>query len=95
MKASHFPYIALGLGLTLLLAVIKGSEQTSEGETLLPLLTLLLMSEFAVIVNAIGAYLGIKQIRTAGATPAYTLIIFTCMLLCVIFLYLGFRLWPL
>lgn len=61
MKSYNFPYIALGLGLFLMLVVMKGSEPGNEGNTNLPLLTLLFVSEFAFFVTAIGGYIGIKK----------------------------------
>lgn len=95
MKSSYFPYIAAGLGLILLVAVSKGSTTNSDGDTLLPLLTLLLVSEFGFIVTAIGAYLGFRQIRSAGKTPAYIATTILCAVVSVCCLYLGIKLWPL
>ena len=46
MKTFNFPYLALGLGLFLILIVIKGSEAGSDGVTPVPLLTLLVICEF-------------------------------------------------
>jgi len=94
MKSSPFPYIAAALGLTLLLAVTKGSDTDPQGETLLPLLTLLLMSEFGLILSAFGVYFGIRQIRSTGFTSGYAVATVVCGLLSVCFLYLGLQLWP-
>lgn len=94
MKPAYFPYIAIALGVVLLLAVIKGSQLSSQGETHLPLLTLLLMSEFSAIVTAIAAFLGFKQIRSGSYTPVYLLTTIACGLLSACFLYLGIKLWP-
>ncbi len=95
MKSSNFPYIASVLGLFLLLVVMKGSEASSDSATALPLLTLLIISEFAFIVTAVGAYIGLKQIRSTGIRPAYLVITVVCILLSVRFLQLGIELWPL
>ncbi len=46
MKTQDFPYIALALGAFLLLVVLKGSQIGSDGLSYLPLLTLLVVSEF-------------------------------------------------
>lgn len=95
MKTYNFPYIALSLGLLLMLAVMKGSEMRGEGETALPVLTLLMISEFAFFVTAVGAYIGIRHSLSTGIKPVYTMITALCILLSVRFLFLGIDLWPL
>lgn len=95
MKTYNFPYIALSLGLLLMLAVMKGSEIRGEGETALPVLTLLMISEFAFFVTAAGAYIGIRHSLSTGIKPVYTMITALCILLSVRFLFLGIDLWPL
>ena len=93
MKTFNFPYIALGIGMFLMLVVVKGSEAGSDGVKALPLLTLLFISEFAVIVTAVGAYIGIKNIQSVGIRPVYTFITILCVLLSVRFMALGIDLW--
>lgn len=95
MKTFDFPYIASGIGLFLILVVMKGSEPGSDGATALPLLTLLIISEFAFIVTAIGAFIGLKHLWSAGIRPAYMIITALCILLSVRFMLLGIELWPL
>lgn len=95
MKKHVFPYIALGLGLVLLMIVIKGSETGADGNTVVPLLTLLVIAEFAFFACAIAVYLGIMHMRAAGIQYVYLLITVLCLVLAVIFTYLGFMLWPL
>ena len=95
MKKHVFPYIALGLGLALLMIVIKGSETGADGNTVVPLLTLLVISEFAFFACAIAVYLGVMHMRAAGIQHVYLLITVLCLVLAVIFTYLGFTLWPL
>ncbi len=96
MKKINFPYIALGLGLVLMLVVIKGSEvRGGEAATAIPLLSLLVINEFAFFVTAIGAYIGIRQIVSTGIKPVYTITIVFCVLLSIRFLMLGIDLWPL
>jgi len=95
MKTINFPYIAAGLGLMLMLLVTKGKVLGSDGETLLPLLTLLVVSEFCFIVNTIGVYIGIKQIKAIGFQALYTVTTLLCALLAVRFLFIGVALWPL
>jgi hypothetical protein len=94
MKQENFPFIASGLGLFLMLLLIKGSETGEDGSTLIPLLTLLVVSEFAFIVNAIGAYLGIKHTLANGLKPLYAVVTLLCALLAIFFAWMGILLWP-
>lgn len=94
MSKHNYPYIAFGLGLFLMLIVMKGSEMRAGGVTAIPLFTLLAISEFAFFVTAIGAYVGIKQILTAGITPFYTIVAIGCIPLSIGFVLLGIELWP-
>ncbi|NQY26634.1 MAG: hypothetical protein HRT92_05595 [Piscirickettsiaceae bacterium] len=95
MKTINFPYIALSLSLFLLLVVSKGSQIGTDGLTLLPLLTLLVVSEFSFIVTLIGTYIGIKTIFAVGLHPVYALTTLLCAVLSIRFLLLGIALWPL
>lgn len=94
MNRKQFPFFALGVGLLILLVVMKGSETQADGTTLMPLLTLLIVSEFAFFVTAIGAYLGIRRVQGEGMKPLNAVITLFCMLLSVGFLWLGVTLWP-
>jgi hypothetical protein len=94
MKKENFPFIATGLSLLLLILVIKGSAAREDGSTLLPLLTLLIVSEFAFFVNAIGAYIGIKHTLANGIKPIYGVVTLICMLLAILFAWMGISLWP-
>lgn len=87
MKTFNYSYIALGLSIVLMLAVITGSKTSSEGATTLPLLTLLVITEFAFIVTAIGVYVGTKHILSVGIKPAYLIATIICALLSVRFLF--------
>jgi len=95
MKTIHFPYIALVLAMLILLTVTLGSRVDANGATMLPLLTLLIMSEFAFFVTAIGCYIGVKQLLATGFQAIYTLATIVCLVLSVRFLLLGISLWPL
>lgn len=95
MKTFNFPYIAFGLGLFLTIIVMKGSETGNDGSTLIPLLTLLVISEFAFFVTAAGAFIGIRHIRAVGFKFVYTAITALCLLAAVRFMLLGIELWPL
>lgn len=95
MKAAHFPFIASTIGLIMLIAVTFGRTTNGDGTTSLPLLTLLLMSEFALIVSAIGVYTSYKEMKLNGRTLPYIVTAVLCSLLCVLFVVLGIKLWPL
>ncbi len=99
MKTVNFPYLALALGLLLLLIVIKGSEITSDGTTALPLLTLLIINECAFLLNAVAAFIGIRYLQSIrynfSLKPLYTMTTILCALLTVQFTLLGIKLWPL
>jgi hypothetical protein len=99
MKTINFPYIAMALGLLMLMVVLRGSVTDTEGSTALPMLTLLIVNEFAFFLTAIGIYIGIRQIAASGykllSNPLYSLTILICILLCIQFVLLGIKLWPL
>lgn len=94
MKKEIFPFIASGLGLFLLLLVMKGSQTNDDGSTLIPLLTLLIVSEFAFFVNAIGAYIGVKHSIATGIKPLYGAVTVVCVGLAILFAWMGISLWP-
>ena len=95
MKTINFPYLALGLAATILLIVIRGGQLDAQGNTTLPLLTLLVMSEFAFFVTAIASYIGIKHLVATGFKLLYALTTLLCFVLSLRFLYMGIMLWPL
>ena len=99
MKTINFPYLALALGLFLLLVVTRGSETDAEGFTALPLLTLLIVNECAFFLTAAGSFIGLKQLYSSGfnfkKNPLYFMTTVTCILLTIQFTLLGFELWPL
>ncbi len=94
MKTIHFPYIALPLGLVFMLIISVGSQIDSNGTTALPLLTMLVMNEFAFIANLIGGYIGIKHTFSVGPKLIYTTITIGCILMAARLLFLGMALWP-
>ena len=99
MKTVNFPYIALALGVFLLLVINRGSQTDSDGVTALPLLTLLIANESAFILTAIGSFIGIKQLHATNYrlmdNPVYTMTTVLCILLTIQFTLLGIQLWPL
>jgi hypothetical protein len=94
MKNLNFPFIAVGLGLFLMLVVLKGKEVNDEGITQLPLLALLAINEIAFILTAIGVYFGIKRIKVEGVKPLNAGMVVSCVILAVAFAVLGFELFP-
>ena len=99
MKVINFPYVALALGLFLSLLITKGGEIDSNGETLLPLLTLLIINECAFFLTLAGTVIGIKQLKSLNFNVRenlfYTITITICILLTIQFILLGVKLWPL
>ena len=95
MKTFNFPYIAFSLGLFLGLILIKGSVLDTNGATTLPLLTLLIISEFAFFVTAIACYIGIRHIQSIGIKNGYSLVTLACFIMSITFMISGIALWPL
>ena len=78
-----------------MMVVVIGSTTDNDGVTALPLLTLLIVSEFSFFVTAIGAFIGIKHIKSVGSKPVYVITTILCAVLSVRFIFLGIALWPL
>ena len=95
MKVTVFPYLAVALGVMLMLLVVQGSSPGEDGSTAIPLLTLLVVSEFAFFVTGIGAYIAFKNFRNVTQKPLYVGAMVVCIVLAIRFLWLGFELWPL
>ncbi len=103
MKTINLPYLSLALCLFLTLVITKGSEIDSNGETLLPLLTLLIINECAFFLAAAGAFIGVRQLKGNGHSlgfnfrknSLYTITTIICLLLSIQFMLLGIKLWPL
>ncbi len=95
MKKITFPYIAFGLGIFLTLVVWQGSAIGADGSTRIPLLTLLVVCEFAFFVTAAGTYIGIRHFKAVQIKPVYAIVTGVCCLMAVRFMILGVELWPL
>lgn len=95
MKKINFPYIALGLGVLLMMFVLKGSELDADGQTLIPLLTLLIFNECAFFLTAVGTWIGANNYKQAPNRVFYLVSTAICALLTVLFLLQGIKLWPL
>lgn len=95
IKTFKFPYIALALATIILFIVTYGSQLDDTGYTRMPLLTLLVMSEFAFFVSAIGCYIGISHSLKTEFKAIYTIATALCLLFAIRFTMLGITLWPL
>lgn len=88
MQTRQFPFLALGFGIILGVVSIAGATQ-------LPLLTRLVVAEFAFFVTAIGAFIAFRQVRDRGVQRSILLSGVACAVLAVFFLLRGIALWPL
>ncbi len=99
MKTINFPYLALALGLFLLMVVTRGSQLGADGETALPLLTLLIVNECAFFLSVAGVVIGVKYLKSIAfklsQKPLYTMTTVLNILLAIQFTLLGIKLWPL
>jgi hypothetical protein len=95
MSKYSFPYVALAMGIFFMLVVIVGGQLGVDGSTKLPLLTLLVVSEFSFFLCAIGAYLSLRRISDLGFSVAHSLVGVACIILSARFLMLGVEFWPL
>lgn len=94
MKTVNFPYLASGTGLVLLLLLVEGSKPDTEGGTVLPLLTLLIVNEFAFFISAAGGIIGIRHIISNRFSLVYSIITSMCLLLTAVFIWHGIKIWP-
>ncbi|WP_038246708.1 hypothetical protein [Ghiorsea bivora] len=94
MKKIYFPYIAVVLSLTFMPIIVLGNMVDNNGARAVPLLSLLVMNEFAFFVSIAGLYIGIQQIRAVGFTLLYGLATMLCLAFTVQFTVLGMQLWP-
>ena len=99
MKTVNFPYIAMLLGLFLMMLVIRGSETDGQGVTALPLLSLLIANECSFFLTLAGTFIGLKYLKTIhfkiSLKPLYTITTILCILLTIQSILLGIKLWPL
>ena len=98
MKTINFPYLALPLCLFLLLIVNRGSQAGTDGDTALPLLTLLIINECAFFLAIAGAFIGIRHLWSINfkvrLNPLYAITTVICILLSIQIALLGIKLWP-
>lgn len=96
MAIKNFPYVALFLGMTFMVIVTFGGQiNEATNNTRLPLLTLLLICEFAFFLTAIAAYMTIKQMMLVGYNSKMLIVAILCIMSAITFLVKGISFWPL
>ena len=94
MKKANFPFIALALGLFLMSILYKTGATDPDTELVLPLLTVLIISEFGFIVSAIAVYMGGQTLVKNGFEIVTAVVTLLCGMLAVEFMLTGIRHWP-
>lgn len=94
MKKQVFPWIALSLGLLVMVTLLGAGALRPAEEYGLPLLTMLIVDEFGFFLTAIGAVIGINVLAREGIRVSLLITTLACVLLASGFLLLGLRMWP-
>ena len=94
MNKGNFPFIALALGLALMGVLYKTGATDPGTELLLPLLTVLIISEFGFIVMAVAVFLGGQTLVKNGFDIVLAVVTLLCGMLGVEFLLVGLEHWP-
>jgi hypothetical protein len=93
MKIISFPWLAMGIGLVVALVLnIVGATKPAE-EHLLPLLTMLLMSEFGFFVSVAGAISGMRAWLKQRNNYTLLFVAISCAVLAIGLLLIGIVLW--
>lgn len=96
MRVEQFPALALALAVPLLAALwIGGQPAANDPGTVLPLLTLLAISELGLIGCLIATAIGIRQWRRQGWERPRGLATIGCAFAALAFLSQLVRWWPL
>ena len=95
LQQTPFSLIAFVLGIILLVLLIKSAPEVVGGEPKLPLLTMLIVSEFGFVVNAIGVFTAIKTMLNTGINQYLLAGAICCSALSVKFMMIGISYWPL
>ncbi len=91
MNKAAFPIIALFIGIFIQLVLM--TAVSASGEPVMPLLTLLLMTEFGVILTAIGTFMGGRLLLKNGFNIRLALATLGCVALAIILGLEGIDLW--
>ena len=94
MKKQAFPWIALSLGLLVMVTLLGSGALRPAEEYALPMLTMLIVNEFGFFLTAIGAGIGTSVLIKEGIRASLLITTLACIVLCVGFVLLGVRLWP-
>ena len=94
MTKANFPFIALALGLFLMGILYKTGATDPDTELVLPLLTVLIISEFGFIVSAIAVFFGGQTLVKNGFEIVTAVATLLCGMLAVEFMLTGIKHWP-
>jgi len=89
-----FPWVALGVGLLIVLLLMLTGALQPETARSLPLLTHLIVAEFGFFLTAIGAGMAVRDMLSGGRMASLLIAAAGCGLLAAGFLWLGVQLWP-
>ena len=94
MNKANFPLIALALGLALMGILYKTGATDPETDVLLPLLTVLIISEFGFLVMAAAVIVGARTLMQSGFDIVLGVVMLVCGMLGVEFMLVGLAHWP-
>ena len=94
MEKKNFPFVALALALFLMGVLYKTGAADPDMELLLPLLTVLIISEFGFILCAIAVFIGGQTLLKNGFDIVMVVVTLLCGMLGVEFMLVGIRHWP-
>jgi len=94
MKKQVFPWIALSLGLLVMVTLLGAGALRPAEEYGLPPLTMLIVDEFGFFLTAIGAGIGIRELVREGVRLSLLVTTLACIGLAAGFLLLGLHMWP-
>ena len=94
MNKTNFPFIALGLGLFLMGVLYKTGATDPDAELLLPLLTVLIISEFGFLVMAAAFFLGGQTLIKNGFDIVLGVVTLLCGMMGIEFMLVGLQHWP-
>ncbi len=94
MSSEKFPYIAIALGVIFYVVLSLGGQLHADGSTHLPLLTLLLVSEFGFISHLAALYIVVKKCLRVGINVELLITASCCIIFIGYFLMTGLKFWP-
>ena len=93
MNNTAFAWITLGIGLTVSLVLLAFTAENSNMALHIPLLTILLMSEFCFIVNTAAAVSCARNLISQGFDKIQLFLLLGNLLLAVYLLFSGMKVW--